>query len=480
MSIYFIILISLGCVFISYMASEKSKKLVAALSVLATAAELIVAAKILFSVAKFGSYDLPPFFFVDALGAFVLALTAFTGFVAAGYSAGHMAVENSRGVVDFSQLRKYYILFHLFLSAMFIAVVSASPVATWIFIEATTLATAFLISFYRSASSIEAAWKYLVINSVGLLLAFFGTALFMALASQAGGEESLTWSNIAANAKSLDPSIVKIAFIFVFIGFGTKIGLVPMHTWKPDAYSRTPTPIAAIFSGALMNVAFLAVLRFKGITDVAAGHLFTEKLFIVFGVVSVIIAAFLMYAQNSYKRLLAYSSIEHAGLMSVAFGIGGAGSLIGLLHMAYHAIAKSLLFFSSGNLFLKYGSTKIENVRGALKIMPLTSVLFLIGLFAIVGMPPFGLFITEFSLLSLLISQHPVGSALILLSLAVIFISFLRHGSAMIFGEAAAEIKKGEYNIWTTLPIIICVIVLFVFSIFVPQSLNLLLSGAIK
>ena len=288
----------------------------------------------------------------------------------------------------------------------------------------------------------------------------------------------IDWHTLLASAGSLDPFVAKLAFIFILIGYGTKVGFVPMHTWLPDAHSKAPVPISSLLSGVLLNVAFLAVLRFKVVADAAIGAQFSSQLLIFFGIISIVVAAFIIFVQKNYKRLLAYSSIEHMGVMALGFGFGGAGVAAALLHMLYHALAKSILFLSSGNIFLKYSSTKIAKVKGALTIIPVTSVMFIIGFLAITGVPPFGTFITEFTILSSGINAYPAVTIIALLALALVFAGFLKHVVAMFFGESEEGMVKGESGAWTIVPVIVLVAILIVTSVFIPEFIKSLISQA--
>jgi hydrogenase-4 component F len=361
---------------------------------------------------------------------------------------------------------------------MFFAIITPNPIMMWIAIEATTLSTAFLISFYNKPSAMEAAWKYLIINSVGLLLGFFGTLLFLYPALQGGQEGLITWQSIRANISGFDPFVVKIAFIFILIGYGTKMGLVPMHTWLPDAHSKAPVPISGLLSGVLLNIAFFAILRFKTVVDLAVGRQFSQELLIFFGIISILVSAFIIFIQKNYKRLLAYSSIEHMGVMALGFGFGGIGASAALLHMIYHSLAKSLLFLSSGNIFLKYSSTKIIRIKGVMSVLPFTGVSFIIGFLAITGVPPFGIFITEFTILSAGIQNHPVVTIMALFGLTLVFIGFFKHTVAMIFGENETGMQRGEAGPWTMAPVLILVVMLTITSIYVPSFIALLINAA--
>ena len=361
---------------------------------------------------------------------------------------------------------------------MFFAITTTSSILMWIGIEATTLSTAFLIGFYNKPSAMEAAWKYLIINSLGLLFAFFGTLLFLYPALNGGHTELITWSNLLASGPNLDPFIAKMAFIFVLIGYGTKVGFVPMHTWRPDAYSKTPVPVVALFSGSLLNVAFLAILRFKLVIDSAVGKDFSQDLLVFFGLISIVVAAFSIFAQKNYKRLLAYSSIEHAGIMALGFGFGGVGAFAALLHMVYHALAKSMLFLAAGNIFLKYSSTKMKNVRGVMSTLPVTGAIFILGFLAVTGVPPFGIFVTELSILSAGIGSHPIVTMAALLGIGLVFIGFLRHVIAMMFGEADSEITAGEGSVWLVAPIVLLAVALLISGFVFPGAIKFLISSA--
>lgn len=448
------------------------------IAVAASSIELISAIAIASLAARKGFYSFGDYLFVDSLGAILITIVAAVGFASSWYSVGYLKAEVAKGIIGFSRVRQYFILLHLFILAMFFAIATTNPILMWIAIEATTLSTAFLISFYNKPSAMEAAWKYLIINSVGLLLGFFGTMLFLYPSLNAGGHGLLSWQSILLSAKNFDPFVAKIAFIFILIGYGTKMGLVPMHTWLPDAHSKAPVPISSLLSGVLLNVAFFAILRFKAVTDMAVGDDFSRNLLIFFGIISVVIAAFIIFSQKNYKRLLAYSSIEHMGIMALGFGFGGAGIFAAILHMIYHSLAKSLLFLSAGNIFLKYGSTKIYNVRGSMSVLPVTVPVFIMGFLAITGMPPFGIFLTEFSILSAGISDHPIITIIALVALVLVFVGFLKHITAMFFGAKSESVEKGEAGAWTTAPIIFMAIVLIASSFFLPSAIKILINGA--
>ena len=440
----------------------------------ALAAALFAAQK----VSSEGTYSPNDYFSIDALGAIIISLIAFIGFIAALYSTAYLRRETEKGIIGFEKVRLYFILFNLFIAAMLLAASTSNPIIMWIAIEGTTLSTAFLISFYNKPSAMEAAWKYLIINSIGLLLGFFGTLLFYTALTHGEGI-AFSWDSLMDSAKNLDPMIAKIAFIFILVGYGTKTGLVPMHTWLPDAHSKAPAPISGLLSGLLLNVAMLAILRFKVAADAAIGGQFTDNLLIWFGLISIVLASFIIMVQKNYKRLLAYSSIENMGIAALGFGFGGIGAFAAILHIIYHALAKSLLFFSSGNIFLRYSSTKIAKVKGMLSVIPATSLVFIIGFLTIVGVPPFGIFMTKFYILSEGLKIHPVQTIIALAAFVIIFIGFLTHAAALLFGNAPEEISKEKENKWTIIPLAVLIIAFAVLSVYLPPPLKILIDSAL-
>ena len=477
MALFLILIVPIIAAFLSCLI-RKNLRLFGAVAVSASLLELVAVFLMVMPVLNNGFYKLNGHFSVDALGLILAGLLAIVGVAASWYSTGYLKIEVEKKIIGFGRVRQYFILLHLFILAMFFAIVTTSPIFMWIAIEATTLSTAFLVSFYGKPTNIEAAWKYLIINSVGLLLGFFGTLLFLSPAIRGGFDGLISWDTLLSNIFVSDPFIIKIAFIFTLIGFGTKVGFVPMHTWRPDAYSKAPIPIVALLSGALLNVALASVLRFKSVADLSVGKEFSSNLLIFFGIISIVIAAFNILGQKNYKRLLAYSSIEHAGIMALGFGFGGVGVFAAILHMIYHSLTKSILFLSAGNIFLKFGSTKIKNVNGLLATLPITGVLFIIGFLAITGVPPFGIFITEFLILSSGIKAHPFVVFSAIIALTLVFIGFLRRISLMTFGEKVASIASGEGGIWTIAPIIFLMIILFVLSFCMPSPIRALLQMA--
>jgi hydrogenase-4 component F len=415
----------------------------------------------------------------DALGSWFLVIVAVLGFFGTLYSISYLRREEKRQMISPEKLRRYYALFQFFILTMFVAVGANNVLLLWIAVEATTLCSAFLVNFFDRPAAIEAAWKYMIINTVALLIGLFGVFLFIGAVEHAAIVTiSLDWASIAAIAPILDVSLLKLAFVFMLIGYGTKAGLAPLHNWLPDAHSQAPSPVSAMLSGALLNVALLALLRFKGIVDIAAGPSYSQTLLLLFGTASIVIAALLILVQKQYKRLLAYSSVEHIGIIAFGFGVGGAGSVAALLHALYHSLAKSLLFLASGNIILRYHAHEISSVRGLLRTLPLTGALFFAGLLAVAGLPPFGTFLTEFAIFSAAFGAHPWLTAIALAALAIAFVGIMRHISAMCFGSRDESIKSGEDDLLGVVPIVALFALLLVLSIVQPQALVTLLHNA--
>jgi len=458
----------------------RQRKLIEGISVASSLVAFLGSIIVAIGVSSSGIYSPMPFFSVDALGSIMMLIIGFIGFAITVYSIQYLRKETDKGVIGLTRVKQYFVLLNLFLAAMYLAVTTSSPIFAWISIEATTLSTAFLISFYNKPSALEAAWKYLIINSVGLLLGFLGTLLYFTSVGPAGGSGFIDWHTLMANAIHLSPLTAKIAFIFVLIGYGTKAGFVPMHTWLPDAHSKAPAPISALLSGVLLNVAFVIVLKFKIITDVVAGHIFSENLLIIFALLSIVVAALIIFTQKNYKRLLAYSSIENMGVLALGFGFGGLGIFAAVLHMIYNAMIKSALFMSAGTVFLKYSSTKIAKVKGAITALPVTSVLLFAGFFAITGIPPFGTFLTKMLILSTGINIHPVVTAIVLLALIILFVGFLRHIVDMVFGKLPADIKIGEESIWLIIPPFVLLAVALFLSFYMPPFLQALINNVVS
>lgn len=418
--------------------------------------------------------------YMDSLSAYMLFIISFIGLMAAIYSIPYIGHEVKEKELTVDRVKYYYMLFHIFMFTMLMVVVSNNLGIMWIAIEATTLASAFLVGFTENDTAVEAAWKYLIICSVGITLALFGTIL--AYASSVGylGESSdaLNWSTLMANASHLDPTLLKISFILIMVGYGTKVGLAPMHTWLPDAHSQAPTPVSALLSGVLLNCAMYGIIRFHLITSVTVPG-FSSTLLVIFGLVSIAVAAAFIIMARDFKRLLAYSSIEHMGIIAFGFGIGGFLGIFGaLLHMLNHALTKCLLFFGAGNLLQKFKTREIAGIRGVSSLMPMTAVLFIAGALAITGSPPFSIFLSEVTILTGgLSAPNYLAAGIYIVLLSMIFAAFMYHVSKMMFGEPTEGIAKGELERSRFLPMGVLLVMILVMGIFIPSQLHDLLEN---
>jgi hydrogenase-4 component F len=353
-----------------------------------------------------------------------------------------MRVERDHGKMTPNRMRLYHSMYQLFSFTMLIALTTNNLGILWVAMEAATLTTVLLVSVYRTPASLEAAWKYFILCGVGIAQALFGTVLLYMAAEKVIGTEggALLWTNLDAVKAQLDPAIITLAFAFLFIGYGTKVGLVPMHNWLPDAHAEGPTPVSAVLSGLLLNVAVYALLRCKVLTDGALHSPLAGQLMIAFGLLSVLVAAFFLSRQKDVKRMFAYSSIEHMGLITFAFGIGGPiANYAGLLHMTVHSLIKSGIFFAVGHATQKAGTQNMADIRGLIKVSPTVGWGLMLGSLAILGMPPFGVFASEFLILTTAMREQPWATPFLLLALGVAFAAVFSRVQPMVFGETSVR-----------------------------------------
>jgi hydrogenase-4 component F len=381
------------------------------------------------------------------------------------------------------QLRRYHVFINLFIAAMLLAVSANNVGVMWIAVEATTVFSAFIIPLKLNRASIEASWKYILIGSVGIALAFAGTVLgyfdFVSLSGRA--ENALNWTVLLATAPALHPEVMRLAFVFLLVGYGTKAGIAPMHTWKPDAYGESPAPLTALMSSALFAVAMYAILRWKVVADATLGGDYTNNLLIALGLLSLVVAAFSVVLATNYKRMLAYSSIEHTGLMCLGFALGPLGTFAALLHLVNHTAAKSLMFFLVDNIEHKYRSPLIADTRGLLKALPWTGALFAFTLLMLIGLPPGGIFVSEFALFRAGFAlNHPWLMGVALALLAVVFVSFINHLNRMLYGAPTEGVVAGETGGWRTALLFLCVIVLVTLGLTLPAPLLTLLNQSVE
>jgi len=375
---------------------------------------------------------------VDALSAFMVIVIGAIGLLAVCQSVRYLEREVTSGRSSARRATLYAVLVQGFITAMLLAVVAGNVGVMWVAVEATTIITTFLVGFRRTRGALEASWKYVIICSVGIALAFLGTVLVYLAALHAGDgtRVSLEWTSLMRVSHHLDPGVMRLALALLVLGYGTKVGLAPMHSWLPDAHSQAPAPVSALMSGVLLTVAFYVLLRFKAIADGALGVGFSRMLFVTAGLLSLAVAASLLLSQRDYKRMLAYHSVEHMGLIALGAAAGTPLAIAAvLLHVLGHGLAKAVLFLASGEILHVEGTTEIDQVKSLLARRPALGGIFAFGLVALLGLPPFSLFISEFNMLR---AEVHVGlgwvAALSLVLMAVIFGSVMSHGRHMLFG----------------------------------------------
>jgi hydrogenase-4 component F len=381
-------------------------------------------------------------FFIDPLNVFLVALTAFVAMTTALFSRPYMRIERDHGRVSANGMRLYHSMYQLFTLAMLVVLTTNNLGVMWVAMEAATLTTVLLVALYRTHASLEAAWKYFILCGVGIAQALLGTILvyFAAEKILGAGVGSLLWTHLDEVKDQLEPAVMSIAFVFLLVGYGTKVGLVPLHNWLPDAHAEGPTPISAVLSGLLLNVALYSLIRFKVITDGALERPYASHLLMGFGLASVLVAAFFLSRQRDVKRMFAYSSIEHMGLITFAFGMGGpVASFGGLLHMTVHSLTKSAIFFAVGHATQKAGTQVMADIRGLMRVNPTVGWGLMLGTVAILGMPPFGVFASEFLILTTAIAQQPWATPILLVSLGIAFASIFGKVQPMVFGETTAR-----------------------------------------
>jgi hydrogenase-4 component F len=374
---------------------------------------------------------------IDDLNIVFVVLNTFVAFTTSAFSASYIAHELATGRLTSTQLRFYHAMYQLLLGAMNLALVANNIGFMWVAIEVATLTTVVMVGMYRTHQALEAAWKYFILGSVGIALALFGTILIYMAARPVVGEglNGMVWTVLIDHVAQFDPALLNLAFVFLLLGYGTKVGLVPLHAWLPDAHAEGPTPISAVLSGLLLNVALYAVLRFKMLMAANPGALAPGPLMAMLGLLSIVFAGFMLYRRGDIKRLFAYSSIEHMGIIVFAFGMGGAlANFAGLLHMAMHSLTKSAIFFAVGHIVQAKGTQKIADIRGLTVTHPLLGWTLVVGVLSIVGMPPAGVFMSEFLIISSTVGRSPLLAVVMVIGLLVAFGSLVLRMHGMAFG----------------------------------------------
>src|SRR5438270_10248985 len=418
----------------------KSRRAASSFALGAGIMEVLALALAVWRISRTSSLELGKYLRADSLTAFFLVNLGAVFFLVLLYSTSYIRhIPAGR----FSSPRWFYSLLFLFLFSIIAVYLAGNLGFLWIMMEATTLASALLVGFYNTEGAVEAGWKYLIVCTVGLAFALFGTIVFYVAAVHAGlqPEMALQWYALAHAGKMLanSPALLKLGFIFLLVGYGTKIGLVPMHSWLPDAHAEGPTPISAVLSGLLLNVALYAVVRSKVLVDGALERNFSGDLLMGFGLLSVVVAAFFLSRQKDIKRMFAYSSVEHMGFMTFAFGMGGpVAAFAGLLHMTVHSLTKSAIFFTVGHASQATGTQTMDSIRGLIQQSPTIGWGLALGSLAILGMPPFGVFTSEFMVLTTAMHEHAWATPFLLVALGVAFAAIFGKVQPMVFGESVA------------------------------------------
>jgi hydrogenase-4 component F len=435
------------------------------------------------------------FLYVDSLSGFFLLTVAAVVLLAGLGSLAYVAAEEDAGALSGFQVRLYFTFFGLFAALMLASLETGNLGLLFVLLEGSTLASAALVGLEGTARSLEAAWKYVIISSLGVTIALVGTLFlfYSGTSLRLTSNLRLTWPYLFAHAGALAPQSLRLAFLLAVVGYGTKVGLAPMHTWLPDAHAEAPSPASAMLSAALLNTGMYAIIRFWAIAHARLGAAYPRHVLLVFGFLSVVIGVLFMVRRGNFKRLFAYSSVEHMGIIAVALGFGGTLGLYGaLLHTLNHAIAKAVLFLSSGDVVLRYRTREAAQVRGLLAAVPLTGGVLVLASLAVLGSPPFGLFLSELTIVRAgFAGASPVLPLLLLVLLAVAFIAFARTTTGMATGEplqsgpgaaSAAELAPPApgRRLAGAVPLVAGLAVLLLLGLWIPGGLNSVILHAVR
>jgi hydrogenase-4 component F len=441
-------------------------RLGAALNVLASGVTFVAGVSLLF--AERVRSDI---LIIDDFNIYLVTLTTFVGFTTSVFSASYIGHELETGRLTPTLLRFYHALYQAMIGAMNVALVANNIGLMWVGVEMATLSTVMMVGIYRTPEAVEAAWKYFILGSVGIALAFFGTILVYLVAQEVLGEglPAMAWDRMVSAAQKFDPRLLSLAFVFLLVGYGTKVGLAPFHAWLPDAHAEGPTPISAVLSGLLLNVALYALLRFKILLAVNPATLNVGLIMMVLGLISLMFAGFMLYRRRDIKRLFAYSSIEHMGIITFAFGIGGPlASFAGLLHMTMHSLTKSAIFFAVGHIAQVKGTQRIADIRGLSVTHPVLAVGLALGVVAIAGLPPFGLFMSEFMLVSSSFYRQPVLAVILVIGILVAFGALVLRLQDVLFGEPTGATGKVKASY---VPLFVHLAVVLIAGLWLPEPI---------
>ena len=441
-------------------------RLTARLNVLAALLTFLSALSLLAARPQPGSY-----FLVDDLNNVFIVLTTFVGFTTSAFSASYIGHEIETGKLTAGEVRFYHAMYQLLMFAMNLALTANNIGVMWVAIELATLTTVLMVGIYRTHEAIEAAWKYFILGSVGIAFALFGTILVYLAAGPVVGQgvDAMVWTVLVGRAGEFDPALLNVAFVFILLGYGTKVGLAPLHAWLPDAHAEGPTPISAVLSGLLLNVALYALLRFKLLLAVNPAALAPGPLMVTMGLLSLLFAAFMLYRRRDIKRMFAYSSIEHMGIIVFAFGMGGPlANFAALLHMTLHSLTKSAIFFAVGHISQVKGTQRIADLGGLTVTHPALGWGLVLGVVAIAGLPPLGIFMSEFLVVSSTFARAPLLAAPLVIGLTIGFGALLLRLNDIAFGEprGISSAAKASY-----VPMFAHLALVFAAGIYLPPQL---------
>jgi hydrogenase-4 component F len=447
-------------------AAVPSYRIAARSNIAATGLTLICALSLFFAKPEPG-----PYLLVDDLNGTFIVLTTFVGFTTSIFSASYIGHELEIGRLTPPFVRFYHAMYQVLMFAMNLALTANNIGLMWVAIELATLTTVMMVGIYRTHEALEAAWKYFILGSVGIALALFGTILVYMAARPVVGEglDAMVWSVLVTRAGGFDPALLDVAFVFLLLGYGTKIGLAPLHAWLPDAHAEGPTPISAVLSGLLLNVALYALLRFKMLLAVNPAAIAPGPLMVTLGLVSLVFAAFMLYRRRDIKRMFAYSSIEHMGIITFAFGMGGPlANFAGLLHMTMHSLTKSAIFFAVGHVAQVKGTQRIADMGGLTETHPVLGWTLILGVVAIAGLPPLGIFMSEFLVVSSTFARAPVLALVLVFGMLVGFAALFLRLNAIVFGEPRGPSEKAKASY---LPMFAHLALVLIAGIYLPPAL---------
>jgi hydrogenase-4 component F len=412
-----------------------------------------------------------PYLLVDDLNNVFIVLTTFVGFTTSIFSASYIAHELETGRLTPVFVRFYHSMYQILMFAMNLALVANNIGLMWVAIEIATLTTVLMVGIYRTHEALEAAWKYFILGSVGIALALFGTILVYMAARPIIGEgiDAMVWTVLVERAADFDPAMLNLAFVFLLLGYGTKVGLAPLHAWLPDAHAEGPTPISAVLSGLLLNVALYALLRFKILLAIHPDAVAAGPLMITMGLLSVVFASFMLYRRRDIKRMFAYSSIEHMGIITFAFGMGGPlANFAGLLHMTMHSLTKSAIFFAVGHIAQVKGTQRISDMGGLTETNPLLGWGLVLGVVAIAGLPPLGIFMSEFLIVTSTFAREPALAIILVVGLLVSLGALFLRLNSVAFGAPRGPTNRADASL---VPMFAHLVLVFAAGIYMPPAL---------